>query len=242
MKLSELAFTIFISLIILSCQEEEPQEVITNSVPFIELLDMGFIDVEKGLDTLVFHINIKDKEGNVGLTPDEEEPPFNQRNFILDKEGNYISYGSSDTLPEFNSHEYYIIRDEFSSRIIDTVLAPRNPYHYNIWVDFYISKNGNFHEFDFAKELGVHGYDGRFPFYEPTFNRYNINKWYSRGPFKIKIKSDQEAEVIYNMNSAGWLKIFASDTLQLHIQVVDRDLNVSNKIISERFTLNGIKE
>jgi hypothetical protein len=67
MKFSVLAFTLFISLVILSCQVEEPEEEIANSVPYIELMDMGFIDNEYDQDLLFIHLNIKDKEGNFGL-------------------------------------------------------------------------------------------------------------------------------------------------------------------------------
>lgn len=125
---------------------------------------------------------------------------------------------------------------------VDTVLAPLNPFYTNLWVDFHIRENEIFQVFDFVNELSIPGFDGRFPFFDPSHNSSDINKWFSSGPFEIKKISDQEAEIIYNMNSAGWLNLFASNTLQLHIQVVDKDLNISNKIITVSFTLNGIKE
>ncbi len=234
---------ITISLIaFLSCQKEEPQVEITNSVPYIELLDIGFVDDKSGLDILFFHINIKDKEGNFGLNNEDIQYPFNKRNFIVDTFDDLIYYGSSDTLPEYNLYDYVILRDEFNRAIVDTVLAPINPYHTNIWVDFYIKDNGIFREFDFIKEFNLPGYDGRFPFIEPSNNNFNINEWHFSGPFEIKRRSDQEAEIIYKMPSSGWLVIFPIDTIQMHIQVLDRDLNISNKIITESFTLPGLKE
>ena len=210
--------------VVLSCAR--PPEL--DNVPKISFENIAFREVPNLQDELILDIYFEDGDGNLGLHPEETYPPYNERLEITDDFGDYYTYPASDTFPEYNVSDWLIRREVIgtnTTRVIDTIYAPLNPDHFNIFVDFYTFVNGNRVLFDFTKELNIRGYDGRFPI---LFD---------------DIENDRalEGNLRYLMKSSGWLNTFSIDSLQLEIYIQDRALNKSNTITTPKFTLLGIQ-
>ena len=137
-----------------------------------------------------------------------------------------------DTLPAFakpfdctNWEIVYKTTNNIKS-VVDTVYFQLNPNHYNIFVDFLVSKNddsGEFVEFDFRKEFCV-TYDGRIPVLAKEAGQ----------------ETPLQGTINYAMIGTGFELIFTTRSIKLRIQIQDRALNKSNVIISEPFTLGSI--
>lgn len=210
--------------VVLSCAR--PPEL--DNVPNISFENIAFREVPNEQDELILDIYFEDGDGNLGLHPEETYPPYNERLEITDNLGDYYTYPASDTFPEYNVSDWLIRREVIgtnTTRVIDTIYAPLNPNHFNIFVNFYTFVNGNKVLFDFTKELNIRGYDGRFPI---LFD---------------DIENDRalEGNLRYLMKSSGWLNTFSIDSLQLEVHIQDRALNKSNTITTPKFTLLGIQ-
>lgn len=211
-------------VVILSCTR--PPEL--NDVPEIRLENIAFRANPDGMDELILDIYFEDGDGNLGLGQDETYPPFNERFAVTDEFGDFYVYPGTDTFPSYNVTDWLVRREVIGTnqtRVIDTIYAPVNPNHFNIFIDFYIVENDEPRLFDFTDELGIRGYNGRFPI---LFD-------------DIDNKRALEGSLRYKMESSAWLDIFSIRTLQLEIQIQDRALNKSNVITTDRFTLPEIQ-
>ena len=109
----------------------------------------------------------------------------------------------------------------------DTMYTEANEFHNNIFVTFFLKKNGEYEEFDFlalfAPQCNPIGFDGRYPLLnDPDRDR----------PLEGKLK--------YTMKSAAWELTFRLDTLKLEVYIYDRALNKSNTITTPDFVLRDI--
>jgi len=217
-------YLILFSIIILAFSCTLPPDL--DPKPQISFKNVAFRDTDTQ-ELIILDLSFQDGDGNLGLGKGDTTFPYNERNIIQDRLGNVISYSETrnvDTLPEYNSIDWQIKRS--SGVITDTILAPINTNHNNIFVDFYVyDGNGNREEFDFRKELGVAGYDGRFPI---LFDDNNPDK-------------ALEGDLRYSMPSSVWSLLFSLDTLELEVQIQDRALNKSNIVSTGKFTLQGKK-
>lgn len=249
-----MAFAGFIALFLLSCFD--PPEY--SNIPTIEFEDVTFVDVSNASDpdSLILVVRFKDGDGDLGL--DANDPtdtlfPYQSRTFFdtipnspvgyyfpvnpRDSDAVFITYHTRrtnpnfDTLPPF-SKPYNCVNWEILTinNQVDTFYFQRNPYHYNITVDFMIKNNdGSFTEFDWTKEFSYPQcgitFDGRFPILSRDLSR----------------SAALDGKIRYGMASTGFNVLFNIKTLKLRITIFDRALNRSNTVETPEFTLQQIR-
>lgn len=193
------------------------------TVPEIVFEDMRFVSTS-GSDSLVISIAFKDAEGDLGLNPTDIDPPFQPLNYIRDASGNLITYGNRPPeAPSFNPLDWVINPIVNNTVVRDTVWVEQNPDHNNIFVRFFIKRNGIYDEFRWEDSPFFTTFNGRFP---RVFNNPN--------------GQPVEGTLQYSMLSFGWQSIFRTDTLRIDVQIQDRSLNKSNIVSSPEVTLNQI--
>jgi hypothetical protein len=111
---------------------------------------------------------------------------------FTDGDGN-VGLAAGDTLPPFQPFE-------------DPGRTVPNRFHYNMWVDYYEKRNG---EWVLVETPGT--FDFRMPIITPT----GQNK-------QLRVKAT------YDMSSFIPLLTAQSDTLRFSVRIADRSLNVSN--------------
>lgn len=219
-------YFLYFSAIIVTLSCTRPPEL--DNVPKISFENIAFREVPNGPDELILDIYFEDGDGDLGLRPEETFPPYSQRLFVTDQFGELYTYPATDTFPDYNNNDWFIRKENVGSSVVnkDTIYAPINPNHYNIFINFYVMENGKEVLIDFQEEFNIAGgYNGRFPilFDEPANDRA------------------LEGSLRYRMKSAGWLNIFSIKEIKLEIQIQDRALNKSNIIFTDTFTLPEIQ-
>jgi hypothetical protein len=193
------------------------------TVPEIVFEDMRFVNTSAS-DSLIVSIAFKDAEGDLGLNPTDIDPPFQPINFIRNASGNLITYGSRPLeAPSFNPLDWVINPIVNNTVVRDTIWVEQNPDHNNIFIRFFVKRNGVFNEFRWEDAPFFTTFNGRFP---RVFNNPN--------------GQPVEGTLQYSMLSFGWQSIFRTDTLRIDIQIQDRALNKSNVVSSPEVTLNQI--
>lgn len=119
-----------------------------------------------------------------------------------------------------------------STLVEDTIYVKKNENRFNILVDYFVKRNGEYELFDWLTqfdETGCQGIDfnGRFPIFDQT----NLNNG-----------SALEGTLKYSMLSSGFNISFRNDTIKLRVVIKDRALNNSNVIETPDFTLQAISE
>jgi hypothetical protein len=212
-------YILFISLV--SACVSPPDNFPT--VPEIAFEDMRFVNTA-GSDSLIVSIAFKDAEGDLGLNPTDIDPPFQPLNFRRNAAGNLITYATRPPeAPTFNPLDWAINPLVNNTVVRDTVWVEQNPDHNNIFIRFFIKRNGVFNEFRWEEPPFFTTFNGRFP---RVFNSAN--------------GQPVEGTLQYSMLSFGWQSIFRTDTIRIDIQIQDRALNKSNVVSSPEVTLNQI--
>lgn len=194
------------------------------STPEISFRDLVFSTTD-GADSLILSINFKDAEGDLGLNPSDVEPPFNPVTFIRDNFGNLIVYSKRPPeAPSYNPIDWVINPIVNNTVVRDTVWVEQNEDHNNIFVRFFIKRNGVYTEFKWEEPPFFTTFNGRFP--------RIIN-----GSEALPV----EGSIQYSMLSFGWNSIFRNDTLRIDVEIQDRELNRSNVVSSPEVTLNQIR-
>jgi hypothetical protein len=194
------------------------------SVPHITFNSVEYVETNAS-DSLMVSVDFRDAEGDLGLNPNEDDPPFHPLDFQTDAGGNLITYGNRPSdAPEFNNRDWVINPLVNNTEVNDTIWVKVNPDQYNIFIKFFIKRGGNYTEYDFSTA----------PFYS-TFN--------GRFPRILAEERDRaiEGTIKYAMLSLGWNSVFRNDTLRIDVQVQDRNLNKSNVVSSPDFTLPQIR-
>ncbi|MEN8248202.1 MAG: hypothetical protein ABFS32_04670 [Bacteroidota bacterium] len=184
-------------------------------------------------DTLVLTINFQDGDGNLGFVDDSMDisPPYHQDNYYIKlSDSTYVTLADR-ALPGFDTllppYEFpYTCINYHNTNETDTFYTEPNEYYYNIYVNFFVRKNGIYTEFDWLTLYNDCNtpYHGRFPL---------LNIPYRDRPLTGKLK--------YNMESVTGLRpIFRDDTLKLEIYIYDRALNKSNVIETPDFVIKNI--
>ncbi|SIT11292.1 hypothetical protein [Belliella pelovolcani] len=193
------------------------------SVPEIVFEKLEFVNTS-GADSLMVTIGFRDAEGDIGLNPTDINPPFNAINFIRDAGGSVITYSQRPPgAPNYNPLDWAINPTINNQVFRDTVWVEQNPDHNNIFVKFFIKRNGVFQEFRWEDPPFFTTFNGRFPRILPDNRTQAV-----------------EGSIRYNMLSFGWESIFRNDTLRIDVQIQDRQLNKSNVVSSPELTLNQI--
>lgn len=189
--------------------------------PKIAFKNIIFKELPDGKDSLILSINFEDGNGNLGLRPDEDDGKYARFIIPTDEMGNYIPY-RCDTCPPYNCNTYEYFETLGEDTIKDTIYAKTNPNHNNIFVDYYIKRNGVFEKYQFP---GCINFDGRFP---------ALNSDEQDRPL--------EGSLSYGMSSSAFRILFLNDTLQLRVQIQDREFNRSNVVETPPFTLEDITQ
>jgi hypothetical protein len=205
----------------------EPPEF--DFVPEISFNSVRFYNVTESdptsADTLVISINFRDGDGDLGLRRDDVNPPFHPFDFALNETGERITYAMVNRTPRFNNFNYVIDSFTFrNQRIVDTFLINRNENHFNIIVNFYRRRAGQWEFLDLAGEPFFSTFNGRFP----ILNTENYPR-------------PLEGVISYKMVSAGFTQIFRIDSLRVEVFIKDRALNNSNTITTPAFTLPQVR-
>jgi hypothetical protein len=193
------------------------------SVPEIEFSKMEFVSTS-GQDSLIVTVNFKDAEGDLGLSPTDIFPPFNPLNYKRDAAGSLITYSKRPAnAPTYNPVDWVINPIVNNTIIRDTVWVEKNENQYNIFVRFFIKRNGKFTEFRWQDPPFFTTFNGRFPRILTTEEGQPV-----------------EGSIRYGMLSSGWESIFRTDTIRVDVQIQDRMLNRSNEASSPQLTLRQI--
>mgnify|MGYP005748119141 FL=1 len=193
------------------------------STPTISFSSIEYVPTPS-LDSLIIGIKFQDAEGDLGLSPTDINPPFNPLTYKRDAAGNLITYSKRPPeAPSYNPIDWVIDPIINNTIIKDTVWVEQNENQYNIFVRFYIKRNGSFTEFKWQNP----------PFYT-TFN--------GRFPRVLNTEEGQPVEgtIEYKMLSSGWESIFRNDTIRIDVAIQDRALNRSNEVSSPEVTLRNI--
>ncbi len=195
--------------------------------PQIEFNDLIFATSPGSADSLILSINFKDAEGDLGLNPTDIQPPYNPLEYIRDAAGSLIFYRNRpQNAPNYNPVDWEINPTINNLIVRDTVWVKQNPNQFNIFVNFFVKRNGIFREFRWQDP----------PFYT-TFN--------GRFPRIINVENKPKALegiIQYRMLSFGWSSIFRNDTIRIDVQIQDRALNKSNIVSSPEITLAQIRK
>jgi hypothetical protein len=165
-------------------------------------------------DSICIDITFKDGDGDLGLSEQDTQYPYNAYNLIYDQDGNLIKIGTSDTLPFYNTCNYAI--GYFSDPVTDkdTVLISQNPNYFNYFVEMWVSKNGN----SYTKVDFIHHcpppFNGRFLVLSP--NNY-------RGPL--------DGKLTFTIADQPWIKdLYQGQKAIFKIYIQDRALHKSNMV------------
>ncbi len=233
MKVYKSLFPVFFAFIVTvwmgSCYEAPEFPV----VPSIEFRSVDFKQGATGFDTLIARVNFQDGDGDLGLSGDENEPPYNAFFFQFKPNNDPCRFSERfdntncpGLPPEFNCVDYQFFFTFGQDTINDTLYVEINENQDNFVVELMTKENGQFEVFDFREELCVKPLSGRFPRLKENFS----------------VEGPLEGIIEYKMPSSAYMALFRNDTLKLRMQVKDRALHDSNIVESCEFTLNGLIE
>ncbi|UZD23320.1 hypothetical protein PBT90_07960 [Algoriphagus halophytocola] len=213
---------IFFSILIVYGCISPPDNLPT--VPRIEFKSLEFVPVSGASDSLIVTVDFEDGEGDLGLSPTDNDPPFNALEFQRDSNGELITYSNRPSnAPPYNPIDWVVDPIVNNQTVKDTVWVVQNPNQFNIFVKFFIKRNGEFTEFRWQDPPFYTTFNGRFPRILTTEEGQAV-----------------EGSIRYGMLSSGWQSIFRTDTLMVEVAIQDRALNRSNEVTSSEVTLNQI--
>jgi hypothetical protein len=193
------------------------------SVPEITFEDLRFVNTS-GADSLKVKLGFRDAEGDLGLNPTDINEPFNALNFKRNPDGSVITFSNRPpAAPNYNPIDWAINPLIGNTIVNDTVWVEQNPNHNNIFVRFFIKRNGTFTEFRWQDPPFFTTFNGRFPRILSANRTHAI-----------------EGSIEYAMLSFGWQSIFRNDTIRIDVEIQDRALNRSNTVSSPELTLSQI--
>src|SRR5689334_11070648 len=113
-------FGLVSSLIVIGACSNEPEY---SPIPHIELVDLQFIEGTPSdpLESLVVNVSFTDGDGDLGLSDDEIDPPYNDIFYGLANNGKVIEVGKKTVytdLPQFVD-----VPDGVSGKLITTRTA-----------------------------------------------------------------------------------------------------------------------
>ncbi|WP_343853657.1 hypothetical protein [Algoriphagus jejuensis] len=193
------------------------------SVPEIEFSTIEYVQTS-AQDSLIVSVNFRDAEGDLGLSPTDIQPPYNPLFYKRDASGNLITYSNRPPeAPDYNPIDWVVDPIINNMVIKDTFWVEQNEDQYNIFVRFYVKRNGQFTEFKWQDPPFYTTFNGRFPRILTSEEGQSV-----------------EGNIKYRMLSSGWESIFRNDTLRIDLEIQDRALNRSNQVSSPEVTLRQI--
>ena len=133
------------------------------SVPQITFNSVQYIETNTS-DSLMVSVDFRDAEGDLGLNPEEDDPPFHPLEYQTDANGDLITYSNRPSdAPVFNNRDWVINPLVDNAEVNDTIWVKVNPDQYNIFIKFFIKRGGNYTEYDFSAPPFYSTFNGRFP-------------------------------------------------------------------------------
>ncbi|WP_192349502.1 hypothetical protein [Algoriphagus sp. Y33] len=193
------------------------------SVPKITFESIEYAPTS-GSDSLIIGIDFEDAEGDLGLSGTDNAPPFHEFDFQRTSAGELITYSTRPPdAPSYNQLDWLVNPLVGNVKVNDTIWVKQNPNQFNIFIKFFIKRNGQFTEFRWQDPPFYTTFNGRFPRILTTEEGQAV-----------------EGNIKYGMLSSGWESIFRNDTLQIAVEIQDRALNKSNEVFSPEVTLSQI--
>jgi hypothetical protein len=221
MRIKNYSGFIFLALVVVTSCITPPENF--PSIPEITFNNLEYVQMA-GPDSLIVSIDFKDAEGDLGLSSTDINPPFNALIYKRDNAGNLITYANRPPgAPSYNPVDWVIDPIVNNQVVRDTIWVEQNPNQYNIFVKFFIKRNGRFTEFRWQDPPFFTTFNGRFPRILTTTEGQAV-----------------QGTIKYRMLSSGWESIFRNDTLRIDVQIQDRQLNRSNEVSSPEVTLRQI--
>jgi hypothetical protein len=212
---------IFFLLVVISSCINPPDNF--PSVPKIEFKSIEYVPTSRA-DSLIIDLTFQDAEGDIGLSATDDDPPFQDVDFQRNAVGELITYSTRPPeAPLYNPIDWLVDPIVNNQVVKDTVWVKQNPNQFNIFVKFFIKRNGQFTEFKWEDPPFFTTFNGRFP----------------------RILTSEEGQAVegdikYRMLSSGWESIFRTDTIRVDVSIQDRALNRSNEVSSPEVTLRQI--
>ncbi len=222
---------IVLSAVVLSACFKAPEFANIPSISFNKIIfKKGNSDFDP--DSLILTVNFQDGDGDLGLRSKgvDTGPPYHDLWFFTKSDGSLVTLadrslpGFDTLLPPYEFPYYCINYDIVDS---DTMYVEPNEFHFNIYVRYFVRKNGIYTEFDWLTAFDPvcgQSFNGRFPLLNSDPNKAR----------------PLEGKLSYKMKSAGFELLFRQDTLRLDIYIIDRALNISNTISTPEFVLKDI--
>lgn len=193
------------------------------SVPSITFESIEYAPTS-GPDSLIIGIDFQDAEGDLGLSATDDDPPYQDVDFQRNSVGELITYSTRPPeAPLYNPIDWLVDPIVNNQTVKDTIWVKQNPNQFNIFVKFYIKRNGQLTEFRWQDPPFFTTFNGRFPRILTT-----------------DVGQAVEGNISYGMLSSGWESIFRNDTIQIAVEIQDRALNRSNEVFSPEVTLRQI--
>ncbi|MEM7108664.1 MAG: hypothetical protein AAF519_10600 [Bacteroidota bacterium] len=233
-------------------------------MPRIEFESITYVEQRNfdEADSLIITINFEDGDGDLGLEPDENTPPFNERNYFSNKTGNEFNFGVetledllviSDTAtidslrPLANSQfaclfwdedpEIFVQDPDGNSVQLDTTVYYRlNERHNNIFIRFYNDINNDGMIDEETEELDFR-----------TINPSGCSANYdARFPVLDDLDGSSALEGSISQALVQLISFretaFLGDRLsKLKVYILDRAGNRSNTIVTPEFFLRDIQ-
>jgi len=188
--------------------------------PITPQIEFKSIVLNSADSTLHITVTFKDGDGDLGLTSDDVNPPFNRFDFIKDGNGNLIKYNSVTQTPVPYSCNDYEIQGA------DTLYIKLNPNYYNYFADMMVEQaGGTFQLFDIQKETCI-PFSGRFPLLSTD-----------KGP----IRGDLEYVIDFSLigaNPSLYEDNFKQRNIKFKISIEDKALHKSNTIETSTIYFN----
>lgn len=239
---------------------DEP-EIIFKSLHFVDVPDLATGEVTS--DSLILVVRFKDGDGNLGLSPNEISPPFNDRWYYLKEP--LDPKLNSDCEAYAGEHKCFYLsayKDEFDKYVdfadkqsglppYDTLRDFVKPYNCTRWevvrdqndqvIDqLYFTLNPYYSNIfvEFQTKNGDATYTA-FDWSEfLTYPSCEVQGFNGRFPLLSEPGSGEsplEGEIRYSMPSPFFKIIFGAKTIRLKVSIVDRTLNRSNEIYTNDF-------
>lgn len=234
MKINKVLLLLFIiSMGVMSGCYNPPEFPIEPAIHFSDII---FKQVENRPDSLILVIEFQDGDGDLGLNADENGLPYNDVWYFrkYKDETLLITYADRftppwDTIPPYEfpyTCQNYTFNHDVPGYEGDTLYFQQNVNHWNIFVSYFVKKNGIYTEFDWELAFPPQcsdSYNGRFPI---------LTDQTSNSPLEGKLR--------YGMTSTGFTFLFRNDTMKLEVMIKDRALHSSNIIETPEFVLKNI--
>lgn len=220
-----------------------------SEIPEIKYKSIRFVEVEGSLDTLLLSFEFQDGDGDLGLLPAIDFPPYQSIWEIKDSDDEFVFFGEpvdSVALPLFvvnpwdpdqrqlysntytplpyNCNDWLIRPEPF----MDTVLVVENEFNKNIRIDIFRKVAGEFVFINDQLSAGdcQEDFDARIPIFD-------LDNVIEQRPISGVIN--------YAMLSQAFPIVFRNDTIKMEFYIYDLSLNQSNIAETPEFVLNDIR-